>query len=760
MKPLKRAYFIIFIAILVLVIFFIMAGKVQAADRYWVGNGGNWGDTAHWSTVSGGAGGGSIPNADADVVFDANSFTGTGQSIFFPESITDNSLILNFAGEDGATVWTEEANGLNPLISHDCEIDSNTLKMSSLGRLVYMPPAMEADFNLQFSFSFDPIVGTVNGQFGAGLQDLDGDAIITVGLGELGSDEYLAVNIVDRAGNIVAEEGISNFLLPNTEYQAEISVIGRNIVFSIDGDVIRSYTAIIDEPLLGVDLWGAQNYILSDGWIDDVILTNSTSKNYSKSWDMTDLAYPIIMNSVDGVNYWELSIADGTVNASSTTLINSHAIGGATFNALTSNGNVDGGGNSGWDFGAPATYTVTFDSNGGASTPDPITGVAYNFTVELPTAPTKALNTFAGWFKDDETFLIPFTNETPVITDVTVYAKWAETEEASGATANVQNSYIFNTGMGIKKVGNSPPEHDVLMFSVYLIGSAQSETITPIEDENTGIENFSLRVFAGRQIGGLLSFRKTEIAALNRFHRPEFILYNHLAVENKNILRENIAELKMLIRVNNSWSYDNQILNMVFLKKTEGGLENISPQKIVRDENYAIYELNFMGLPEELYIYGQRTVQLKYTSPKTQKNNIIHTLADFINIAKKESLPMTNQQLAKIPVGVVDGMKFTDSDSDGLADNLEKAIKTNFEASDTDQDEYLDSVEVKNNYSPVLAGGAKIKMDKKLAQKLKNRILMQVESRGEIWLMNETGDLRYYIDNNDEGWQVLYELLK
>jgi uncharacterized repeat protein (TIGR02543 family) len=73
------------------------------------------------------------------------------------------------------------------------------------------------------------------------------------------------------------------------------------------------------------------------------------------------------------------------------------------------------------------TYTVTFDSNGGSAV-DAVTGIAYNATVTLPTAPTKALNTFAGWFSDDGTFLVPFTAATPVITDVTVYAKWtAET---------------------------------------------------------------------------------------------------------------------------------------------------------------------------------------------------------------------------------------------------------------------------------------------------------------------------------------------
>ena len=44
-------------------------------DRYWVGGTGNWNDTAHWSTTSGGAGGATVP-ADGDtVIIDNNSAT-------------------------------------------------------------------------------------------------------------------------------------------------------------------------------------------------------------------------------------------------------------------------------------------------------------------------------------------------------------------------------------------------------------------------------------------------------------------------------------------------------------------------------------------------------------------------------------------------------------------------------------------------------------------------------------------------------------
>ena len=52
-----------------------------------------------------------------------------------------------------------------------------------------------------------------------------------------------------------------------------------------------------------------------------------------------------------------LSKASGTVNASFLTIKDSAATGGATWNALTTNGNTDSGNNTGWNFGTPSAIT-------------------------------------------------------------------------------------------------------------------------------------------------------------------------------------------------------------------------------------------------------------------------------------------------------------------------------------------------------------------------------------------------------------------
>jgi uncharacterized repeat protein (TIGR02543 family) len=75
-------------------------------------------------------------------------------------------------------------------------------------------------------------------------------------------------------------------------------------------------------------------------------------------------------------------------------------------------------------------YTVSFDSNGGSAVA-PMTGIAENAVIiSLPT-PTKASNTFGGWFIDNTTFENEFTTTTPVTANITVFAYWTATHTVS-----------------------------------------------------------------------------------------------------------------------------------------------------------------------------------------------------------------------------------------------------------------------------------------------------------------------------------------
>lgn len=54
---------------------------VYTTDRYWVGGTGNWDDTSHWATSSGGSGGASVPTSINNVYFDVNSFSSASQVV-------------------------------------------------------------------------------------------------------------------------------------------------------------------------------------------------------------------------------------------------------------------------------------------------------------------------------------------------------------------------------------------------------------------------------------------------------------------------------------------------------------------------------------------------------------------------------------------------------------------------------------------------------------------------------------------------------
>ncbi|MBP1908584.1 InlB B-repeat-containing protein [Methanolobus bombayensis] len=73
-----------------------------------------------------------------------------------------------------------------------------------------------------------------------------------------------------------------------------------------------------------------------------------------------------------------------------------------------------------------ATYTVTFDKNGGDVDASPTSDTAdYGTTLDsLPTAPTKTGHTFEGWNTESDGSGTSFTTATVVTGDITVYAMW------------------------------------------------------------------------------------------------------------------------------------------------------------------------------------------------------------------------------------------------------------------------------------------------------------------------------------------------
>lgn len=119
----KNKYHLIILIILVVLliaggIYFENNKRAYAAgvDRYWVGGSGNWTptDTTHWSDVSGGTGGKSVPTAADNVYFDANSASGsytvTSNGGY---TVVCNNLSVDKPTGAGTTITFTGYNGLN-----------------------------------------------------------------------------------------------------------------------------------------------------------------------------------------------------------------------------------------------------------------------------------------------------------------------------------------------------------------------------------------------------------------------------------------------------------------------------------------------------------------------------------------------------------------------------------------------------------------------------------------------------------------------
>lgn len=123
------------------------------------------------------------------------------------------------------------------------------------------------------------------------------------------------------------------------------------------------------------------------------------------------------------------------------------------------------------------------------------------------------------------------------------------------------------------------------------------------------------------------------------------------------------------------------------------------------------------------------------------------------NLMRNYSLGISNLDLSKIPIGFEDRFECLDSDADGLCDKLEIGLGTEPNNSDSDGDGYDDGTEIKNNYDPLSNG--KLNYDLNLADRLRGKILLQVENNGEAWYIHPDDGKRYYMPDGDSAYQIM-----
>ena len=142
-----------------------------------------------------------------------------------------------------------------------------------------------------------------------------------------------------------------------------------------------------------------------------------------------------------------------------------------------------------------------------------------------------------------------------------------------------------------------------------------------------------------------------------------------------------------------------------------------------------------------------------YVNPEDKRRYYMKNGEVAYEMMRSFGLGITNEDLKKIPIGFDNRFNEEDTDGDNLPDKMEEALETDIRQVDSDGDGYDDDVEIRNGYNP--AGPGKLPWDSGYAEKLKGKILLQVEERGQAWYVNPEDGKRYYMKDGASAYEIM-----
>ncbi len=160
-------------------------------------------------------------------------------------------------------------------------------------------------------------------------------------------------------------------------------------------------------------------------------------------------------------------------------------------------------------------------------------------------------------------------------------------------------------------------------------------------------------------------------------------------------------------------------------------------------------------------LLGQILIQVEdkgrawYVNPNDGRKYYLGSPLNAFSVMSLIGKGISNNNLKKLPVGILDGSLSLDKDSDGdgLTDRLEEALGTDLFKKDTDGDGYSDYEEVINNYDPLSKD--KMVTDKKLLKNSLGQIYIQVETNGEAWYVEPRSQKKYYLGRPIEAFEIM-----
>lgn len=162
-----------------------------------------------------------------------------------------------------------------------------------------------------------------------------------------GTYNNLATGNITIFGDLVLDAGMtlsasnSGFTFAKSSGTQTVTTNGITLDMPVTVNSAGATTEFADALTLGA----TRALSLTSGTVE--FLAGST--NTAGTFVISGSPSVMLQSSIPGTQY-TLSQASGTVNASNMTVSDSNVTGGATWNAFVSQGNVDGGNNTGWDF--------------------------------------------------------------------------------------------------------------------------------------------------------------------------------------------------------------------------------------------------------------------------------------------------------------------------------------------------------------------------------------------------------------------------
>jgi hypothetical protein len=301
------------------------------ADRYWVTGGDhNFHSTSNWSATSGGASGASVPTTGDTAHFDANSGTYYHSEVYAP--------IL-------------------------CQIDTTGI-LDGLGLIIDNGGSlsMQADLSGFYCIEVKGTGSLTTNNYNITVTDIIyfGDtAVVTLGTSVLsvGVNVFIQSSLyIDPTITLDADESTINFYMANQE-----SGINDSLINCYDQDLgnvnIYVYNAPANPDLLYIagDFTCETLSITGDGEVrfnGDLVETEIITINTESGLILEgDTEGGLVLYNDQETGVFSFSMASGTCSAVNSNIGGITATGGATFDALAGDGNIDSGGNTGWDFG-------------------------------------------------------------------------------------------------------------------------------------------------------------------------------------------------------------------------------------------------------------------------------------------------------------------------------------------------------------------------------------------------------------------------